>query len=132
KENPLSSLARFASLRESLLLSRLSRQGIRFGVFLDVGPDVAEGGGDVAAHFVDRRKFACELVDAQHVAGLALWELTACREDHAALDRDLASEQAHRGHAVVELVLRIAEGIAALLADHRPIDHLIAAEDRAR
>ena len=35
----------------------LRHQRIRLGILLYVSPNVAEGGGDVAANLVDRRKF---------------------------------------------------------------------------
>src|SRR5690606_17642589 len=107
------------------------RQRIRLGVLLHVVPDAAERRGDIAAHLVDRRKIIGEIVDTQHVARLALGEAAACGEDHPSFDRDVASEQFDGRHAVVQRMLRVGEGVAPLLADGGPFQHLFATEHGA-
>src|SRR5690606_21169660 len=109
----------------------LRGQRIRLRILLHVRPHLAECRGDVAAHFVDGGKLAREIVDAQDMARLAFREFALLREDDAPFDGHFPRKQTNGGHAVVQRVLRIGKGVAPLLADDGPFDHLIPAEYRA-
>src|SRR5688500_1032268 len=97
-----------------------ARKRIRFRILLHMPPNIAEGSGDVAARGVDDGEIFRELTDAHDIARFALRKFAARREQHATVDRYVAGEQSHRGHAVVERVLRIRKREAAFLADDRP------------